>query len=222
MRRTNTSIAALLTCLLSAAGLAAVVLDQSPTAAQPRAAQSGPRALMRARYAQLSKALNGAPADAGAAVPEPQRRQVRRILSSLIDYDEIARRSLATHWEQRTPAERTEFTQLLRALVEQAYERNLRTTMRWEVQWAEESVQGDATIVGSVARSREERRRPPIRIDYHFHRIGTSWKVFDIVTDQVSLVDNYRGQFGRIITRNGYADLIRRMRARQADPESPL
>lgn len=198
-------------------GLAAVVF-----AASPAAAQSGPRALMRARYAQLTKALAGAPADAGAAVPEAQRRQVRRILSSLIDYDEIARRSLGAQWEQRTPAERTEFTQLLRALVEQAYERNLRTTMRWEVQWTGEAPQGQATVVASVARSREERRRPAVRIDYHFHRVGTAWKIFDIVTDAVSLVDNYRGQFARIIGRSGYADLIRRMRARQADPESPL
>ena len=202
---------------LATFGFAAVVLT-----ARPAAAQSGPRALMRARYAQLTKALNAAPPDAGAAVPEPQRRQVRRILSSLIDYEEIAHRSLGAEWDRRTPAERTEFTQLLRALVEQAYERNLRTTMRWDVQWTGETTQGAATVVASEARSREERRRPPVRIDYHFHRVGTSWKVFDIVTDAVSLVDNYRGQFARIIGRSGYADLIRRMRARQADPESPL
>ena len=48
------------------------------------------------------------------------------------------------------------------------------------------------------------------------YMIGTEWRVFDVVTDGVSLVHNYQQQFRRIITRDGFDTLLQRMRDRLA------
>ncbi len=64
------------------------------------------------------------------------------------------------------------------------------------------------------ARSRTQRRQPPVEIEYTLRRDGRRWRVVDVTTDGVSMVRNYRDQFGRIIARDGWAELIARMERR--------
>ncbi|MDH3728739.1 MAG: ABC transporter substrate-binding protein [Myxococcales bacterium] len=40
---------------------------------------------------------------------------------------------------------------------------------------------------------------------------GDDWKVFDVFTDEVSLVKNYKRQFRRVIKDEGWSGLIGRM-----------
>jgi len=68
--------------------------------------------------------------------------------------------------------------------------------------------------VHTEARSRAQRRQPPVAIDYTVHQAGGGYKVVDVTTDGVSLVQNYRNQFHRIITRDGWPELIERMQHR--------
>jgi phospholipid transport system substrate-binding protein len=45
-------------------------------------------------------------------------------------------------------------------------------------------------------------------------RTDGQWRVVDVATDGVSMVDNYRSQFNRIIVREGWDELISRMQRR--------
>lgn len=147
----------------------------------------------------------------------PERNAgVTRILSDLLDYDELARRSLGTHWESRTPAQRTEFVDLLRQLVEQQYQNNLERVLDYEIRYLSEAEIEGGRTVATEARSRSERRQPPIEITYSVHHVGSAWRVFDVTTDGVSMVQNYQQQFNRYITSDGWDGLIRRMRERLA------
>ena len=58
---------------------------------------------------------------------------------------------------------------------------------------------------------------PPLPIDYMLEKDGNSWKVFDIVIEGVSLVTNYRGQFGNEIRQNGMASLIAKLAEKNAN-----
>lgn len=40
------------------------------------------------------------------------------------------------------------------------------------------------------------------------------WRIYDVIVDDASLLDNYRYQFDAIIRKGGYADLIRRMESK--------
>ena len=57
---------------------------------------------------------------------------------------------------------------------------------------------------------------PPLPIDYMLEKDGNSWKVFDIIVEGVSLVTNYRGQFGNEIRQNGLASLISKLAEKNA------
>jgi phospholipid transport system substrate-binding protein len=49
-------------------------------------------------------------------------------------------------------------------------------------------------------------------IDYRLHDIDGQWKVYDMVIDHISVVDNYRAQFERVIAKSSVKDLLQRMK----------
>ena len=49
-------------------------------------------------------------------------------------------------------------------------------------------------------------------INYKAHLVGSEWKVYDVVAENISLVNNYRSQFTRVISKDSYEELVRRLK----------
>ena len=49
-------------------------------------------------------------------------------------------------------------------------------------------------------------------INYKAQLAGNDWKVYDVIAENVSLVNNYRSQFTRVISKSSYEELVRRLR----------
>jgi phospholipid transport system substrate-binding protein len=56
----------------------------------------------------------------------------------------------------------------------------------------------------------------PIPIDYSLEKIGSAWKVYDVLIDGVSLVTNYRSSFNTEIQKSGIDGLIKSLVDRNA------
>ena len=142
----------------------------------------------------------------------PQRAiELTDLLGEFLDYDHLAKLSLDTEWNKRTPREREHFVNLLRQLVERQYQRNMDSPLEYNVKWVGTEPIDQGVKVKSSARSAKKKRQPPIEIDYSMAETGKQWKVFDIFTDEVSLVVNYKRQFRRVIKEEGWSGLIDRM-----------
>jgi phospholipid transport system substrate-binding protein len=55
-------------------------------------------------------------------------------------------------------------------------------------------------------------------VDYKLVAQGDEWRVYDVITEDVSILDNYRSQFNRIIAKEGVPGLIARMKAKIDKP----
>ncbi|MEC7519961.1 MAG: ABC transporter substrate-binding protein [Myxococcota bacterium] len=183
--------------------LAALILAPALDAS----AQTGARAYLERRHEEVNRILR---------TPAGERRSQRltRLLNELIDYEALSREALGEHWEAQSAEERQRFVSLLRQLVERNYETNLERILDYEVSYEGERRRGDRTVVTTSARSRAQRRQPPVEIAYAMVQSGSDWRVVDVTTDGVSMVQNYRNQFSRIIDREGWAELISRMESR--------
>jgi phospholipid transport system substrate-binding protein len=136
------------------------------------------------------------------------------VMETAIDFPEAARRALAAHWRTRTDAEREEFIRLFKDLVTYSYIRLMEPYAGETVQIVGESLtDGTATVLTRIQRRHGE----PVPIDYRMHVRSTRWLIYDVLTEGVSLVGNYRVQFATIIQTSSYEDLVRRMRARVAE-----
>lgn len=154
--------------------------------------------------------------------PDTPKRaeELTELLGEFLDYERLARLSLDKQWEKQTPRERARFVSLLRQLVERQYQRNMESTLDYEVTWVGTEPIETGVKVKSSARSVSKKRQPPVTIDYSMSPAGDEWKVFDIFTDDVSLVKNYKRQFRRVIADEGWDGLIGRMEKKlNADDE---
>jgi len=133
------------------------------------------------------------------------------LLGEFLDYDRLAKLSLDKEWAKRTPRERDHFVSLLRQLVERQYQRNMESTLEYKVKWVGTEPIETGVKVKSSAKSITKKRQPPVTIDYSMSPADKDWKVFDIFTDEVSLVKNYKRQFRRVIKDEGWSGLIGRM-----------
>jgi phospholipid transport system substrate-binding protein len=175
-------------------------------------AQSSARRYLEQRHEEVNRILRReATTDAARA---RRSQQLTTILNNLLDYEALSEAALAEHWAERSVAEREQFVTLLRRLVERNYEGNLERILDYEVSYDDETRRDDRTVVTTSARSRTERRQPPVEIEYTLTRDGGSYRVVDVRTDGVSMVQNYRAQFHRIIDREGWNELIARMERR--------
>jgi phospholipid transport system substrate-binding protein len=134
---------------------------------------------------------------------------------AVFDYDTLAKATLKDSWDKRSPAERAEFTAVLKDLVRNAYRRNIKKTLGYAIDYKGEE-DGDAgKVVRTVAHNKKNNREEPVSIDYVVHQVDGKWLINDIVTEGASLAHTYRNQFRKIIEKKGFDELLKRMKAKR-------
>tara|TARA_R110002073_G_scaffold336577_2_gene536029 strand:+ start:13496 stop:14107 length:612 start_codon:yes stop_codon:yes gene_type:complete len=142
--------------------------------------------------------------------------QARKQLGSFLDIDELGRRAMKDHWAKLTVQQRTEFQSLLRNLIETNYVQGLRANVKYDVDYVGEKAQGEFLLVQTVIQSTRKGRPLKIEIDYLLSKSGSTWRTFDITTDGIGLVENYRAMFNKLISKSGVDGLLDRMRTKLA------
>jgi phospholipid transport system substrate-binding protein len=151
----------------------------------------------------------------GKAKSPEDEKKLDAAFDAVFDYNSLAKETLKEYWEQRTPAERAEFTSVLKDLVRNAYRRNLKKTLGYSVDYKGESDADSGKIVKTVAHNTKNSREEPVSVDYVVHQVDGKWLINDIVTEGSSLVRNYRNQFRRVIQKHGFDELLKRMKTKR-------
>ncbi len=211
-------------CLVLSIALGAVLGAEQRSEAQATA-QAAPR---KQEFKAAEKYIRTKHDDVRTVLRKPdspkRAAELTEVLGEFLDYEAIARQSLDTEWNKHSKQEQDQFVSLLRQLVERQYQRNMETTLDYDVKWVgSEALPSNSALVKSSARSKKKKRTPAVEIDYSMSPQKTDWSVFDITTDGVSLVKNYRRQFRRIISSEGWDGLVGRMeRKLNASPEDEV
>jgi phospholipid transport system substrate-binding protein len=140
--------------------------------------------------------------------------QVTHELRDLFDIGMLAQRALVDHWGDMSAAERDELVTTLRQIVEQNYISQLRSNLDYKIDYTGEESKKDEVLVHTVIRAKKNGRPTKIKVDYRLVAVQDQWRVYDVITEDVSILDNYRSQFNRIIAKDGVKGLISRMKAK--------
>jgi len=143
-----------------------------------------------------------------------RRVVVRKIAEEIFDFTETAKRSLGRHWPPRTAAERREFVDLFADLLERSYFSKIELYNGEKIVYLGDTVDGDYATVRTKLLTTQGSEIP---VDYKMGRQGDRWIVYDVVIEGVSLIANYRAQFNKIIQTSSYQELVRKMKAKQAE-----
>jgi phospholipid transport system substrate-binding protein len=150
---------------------------------------------------------------------EAQATSVQSIIDSLLDFEEIARRTLSGHWETVSHENRREFLANLQRLIERRpLDRGLRIDVDSSVAYRSESIVEDEATVSSIVTSFATAGHATRRaVDYRLCFRNGRWRLYDVIIDGVSMIDDYRSQFSRIIAQDSFDGLLRRMRKKLGD-----
>jgi len=143
---------------------------------------------------------------------QKQRVVVRRIANDIFDFTETAKRALARHWQTRTGKEREEFIVLFGDLLERSYLSKIELYGGEKIQYVGESVDSDVATVRTKLVTRQGTEVP---VDYRMHKRADRWLVYDFSVEGVSLINNYRTQFNKIIQTSSYTELVKKMKTKQ-------
>jgi phospholipid transport system substrate-binding protein len=176
---------------------------------QPRAGSAGaPTDQIRVTVDRVLTILKD-PALNSAGTKEARRSELSKAIVPRFDFEEMAKRSLGAEWRRRTPAEQKEFIGLFTDLLKDSYIDSIESYRSEKVVYRRETQDGDYADVGTIVSSE---RGEEFTIDYRLSLEGSQWKVYDVDIENVSIVNNYRSQFGRLLSRSSFAELLQTIR----------
>jgi phospholipid transport system substrate-binding protein len=186
------------------------------TVAAPALAAGGPLATLKQKNGEVDKLLHQKP-EPGSPAEKKQKDEIKALASTLLDYGELAKRAMASHWEKLSQPQRDEFVSTLKELIERNYVKQLRTNMDYQVQYKDEEIAGTDATVSTVVKVKTQGKTTDAEIVYKLHKVSEGWRVWDVITDEVSLVRNYKSQFNKIITEKSYDELLKKMKSKLAE-----
>lgn len=143
------------------------------------------------------------------AAKEIKKEKLRIIYKDMFDEIEFSRRTLARNWNKFTPTQRAEFVNLFEQVLEKAYIDKILAYSNEKVNFYKETMisENQAEIQSRIITPSKE-----IPINYRMIRKGNQWKTYDVVVENVSLVQNYRTQFNDILASNTPEQLLEILR----------
>ena len=140
---------------------------------------------------------------------EIKKEKLEAIYEQMFDEVELSRRTLGGNWNKLNPAQQQEFIQLYRQILEKAYIDKILSYTNEKIVFSKENMlsNNQAEVQTKVITSSKE-----IPIFYRVILKDGTWKVYDVVVENVSLVQNYRSQFNSILAKNTPDQLLEILR----------
>ena len=149
---------------------------------------------------------------------DPQKRPQRKrlaltVLHQLFDFQEMSRRALGAN-ARRYSDRLTEFTPLFIALLEQAYMGKLEENGNAKIQYIKEIVDDQDVEVETKTQLKDGSE---YSVTYKLKFSPTGWRAYDVVVEGVSLVNNYRSQFDRFLSKKSFDELLQVLREKKSN-----
>jgi phospholipid transport system substrate-binding protein len=139
----------------------------------------------------------------------PVIAQLREIVYPRFDFEEMAKRSLGSHWRRLGPQQQKEFITAFTELLETTYADKIDLYEGQRVEYVGETIDKNYAEVNTrvIGKGGES-----YSVDYRLHQIGGKWRIYDVIAENISLVNNYRSQFNRVVVNSSVEELIKRIK----------
>jgi phospholipid transport system substrate-binding protein len=189
-------------------------------ARDPAAGPSGPMEELRRAELALENIVHRRLPD-WSPEADAARLRVGAVLAGIIDYERIARSALAADWDKLTDEQRRAFLDRFTLLTHQAFTAALlrsESRPRFEA----EAISGtNATVSASVISGKPGSAHATEHMEYRLSEKGGHWLVYDVLVDDVSLIDSYRAQFGSLMRHGGFDEIMSRMQRKLEASSGP-
>lgn len=178
--------------------IAAVLLTAAP----------GPLEVVKSGNADVQKV---------ASAPGAKVEQLTKAVERFVDFGELSKRALGKPWDTLTPTQRKDFSETMQGLLKASYAQKALGQGKAQVEYGKESVQGNEATVATTVKVKQD----AVPVEYKLFRENekSEWRIYDIVTDDVSLLETYQGQFRKLMADKGFDGLLTTLKSKRAQLE---
>ena len=148
----------------------------------------------------------------GTGNSQERRQKVKEVIYARFDFNEMAKRSLGPQWQKRSPEEQKEFVELFTSLLEYSYIENIDSYNGEKIRFLNQRQDKDFAEVNTKLINNKGQE---FSLDYRLQNTNGDWKVIDVVIENISLVNNYRAQFNRLLGKSSFAELLDTMKQKK-------
>jgi phospholipid transport system substrate-binding protein len=152
--------------------------------------------------------------------PEQRARKVdlvEQAASRYFNYREMAKRCLGETWDTLSQGQQNEFVKNFSGLLKASFACRLDEFTKAGVTYKPEILKADQAEVPIVIR----RPNDKIPVSFRMLKEPQGWMIYDLLIEGVSLADNYKAQFARVIKGGSFNDLLKVLQARMAEECKP-
>jgi phospholipid transport system substrate-binding protein len=197
-----------------------LMLYTSLSFASSGTAAKTPLGLIQTGTDRALQILRSAQSGGGPSLRE-RRVEILQIVDEYFDFGEMARRALGRPWKDQTLQKQQEFVDLFKQLIFSNYVGRVETYTgtNERVVYDEQKIEGEYALVKTRVL---DYKNTNVQLDYRLRLIMGEWKVYDVIVEGVSLVENYRGQFNSILANKTFDTLLSQLREKVADQKGTL
>lgn len=148
---------------------------------------------------------------------------VDQVIVPKFDSRYIAQLILARHWKTASDDQRKRFETAFKTMLVHSYANALvEYHNSIKAEWQPLRMAPDAKDVTVQSKLVRTNGKPPLPIGFAMRLKDGEWKVYDIIIENLSLIQSFRGQIGSEIKRTSLDALIQKLEAGQTlDPTKP-
>lgn len=187
------------------------------------AAKGDPMSILKDTQKKLQEIVDREIKPGDKKAKKKRAEEIKALLEPLFDFDHLAKKALAKHWDKRTKGERKAYKYWLKALLKNAYLRSLNPGSKKKLNKADGRIEYRKQKVGAKKatvftrvkyRTKKRKRLRRVRVDWVFYRKTKkdNWLVGDLVTNDNSLVETYEEQFDKIIRKKSFKALLKKLK----------
>ncbi|MEN6439196.1 MAG: ABC transporter substrate-binding protein [Syntrophobacter sp.] len=174
------------------------------------AAAPSPTAVIQSGTDRALKILRSSRAGESPALRQ-RRGEILTIVDEYFNFEEMAKRALGRPWKDQPDNKRKEFVGLFRQLLFNTYISRVEsyTGANEQISYDSEKIDGDYAVVKTRVITSD---RQTYQIEYRLRQEGEQWRVYDVIVEGVSFVENYRSQFASILANESFDSLLKKLR----------
>ncbi|HQU30489.1 MAG: ABC transporter substrate-binding protein [Planctomycetia bacterium] len=154
----------------------------------------------------------------GADKMQSRRQRLWEEISPIFNFEEMSKRALGQYWKKRSPEEKKEFVELFTNILKDAYIGKTDTYSGEKIVFVKEKQ--DEKDYASVQTKIITNTGSVVLVEYRMQSNSGKWKIYDVVIEGVSLVNNYRSQFNNILMKSPYEELVQRIKGKTGKEET--
>ena len=128
---------------------------------------------------------------------------------ALLNLEEVSKKSLGKYWEARTSSEKHRFHALMEEIfTKEAFPSSGKFFSKLKLVYGKTIIKKLQASVPIIVIHEKEGE---ISINFHLKNNDNRWQIVDVDLDEISMRNNLRSQFYKLIAKNGFQEVMRHM-----------